>query len=60
MKAIIIEDELLALSYLEHHLMKMANFSLEIIGKFTNPYDAIDIKNIQGWILLLLILNYQR
>lgn len=43
MKAIIIDDELLALSYLEHHLMKMANFSLEIIGKFTNPYDAIDI-----------------
>ncbi|QOS79571.1 response regulator [Paenibacillus sp. JNUCC31] len=43
MKAILIDDELLALSYLELQLMKMDNFSLEIIGKFTNPYDAMAI-----------------
>ncbi|WP_127537006.1 response regulator [Paenibacillus illinoisensis] len=43
MKAILIDDEVLALSYLELQLLKMENFSLDIIGKFTNPYDALDI-----------------
>lgn len=43
MKAILIDDEVLALSYLELQLLKMENFSLNIIGKFTNPYDALDI-----------------
>lgn len=41
MRTILIDDELLALSYLELQLMKMDNFGLEIIGKFENPYDAI-------------------
>ncbi|WP_405153567.1 response regulator [Paenibacillus sp. FSL K6-0108] len=43
MRAVLIDDELLALSYLELQLMKIDNINLDIIGKFTNPNDAIDI-----------------
>ncbi|WP_427050524.1 LytR/AlgR family response regulator transcription factor [Paenibacillus sp. TC-CSREp1] len=43
MKAILVDDELLALSYLEFQLMKMDHFILEIISKLTNPYDAIEL-----------------
>lgn len=45
MKAILIDDEPLALSYLERQLMKMDTISLEISGRFTNPYDALDLAN---------------
>ncbi|CAI8704824.1 hypothetical protein EMIT07CA2_100130 [Brevibacillus sp. IT-7CA2] len=35
MKAILIDDEELALNYLEHQLLHIGDF--EIVGKFTDP-----------------------
>jgi len=36
MKAILIDDEKLALDYLEHQLLKVAD--IDIVGKYTNPF----------------------
>lgn len=38
MKAVLIDDEPLALDYLEHLLNKIAEY--EIVGKYTNPIEA--------------------
>ncbi|WP_019535749.1 response regulator [Paenibacillus ginsengihumi] len=40
MKVILIDDEHLALSYLEHQLLKIAD--VEIVGKFVNPFEGKD------------------
>ncbi|WP_025027826.1 response regulator [Caldalkalibacillus mannanilyticus] len=40
MKAILIDDEKLALDYLQHQLASVATF--EIVGKFTDPLEALE------------------
>ncbi|WP_028612457.1 response regulator [Paenibacillus harenae] len=40
MKTILVDDEYLALNYLEHQLLKVSGGAIEIIGKFIDPIEA--------------------